>query len=154
MAIKGQRDTQATEIGFYLNEAAAQGAVVSLSTASSGSTLDATTNLGTISASSSGQKPIGVLLTETVDIDPTRQPVNWHKDQALKGDKVNLQTKGWLVTNLVVSATAGQAAVLASSGYVMDQPAIATWNRALNPLVGKFLSTVDEGGYARLSVDL
>lgn len=154
MGLRADRQIDSVEIGFYLNEVASVGVVASISTATSGSSLDGTTSLATISANSSGCVPIGVLLTETVDIDLTRLPVNWHKSQAVKGDKVAIVRKGWVVTDQTTGTITAGPAVLASSGAVMSRPAITSWNQVANPSVGRFLSTKDENGYVRLFVDL
>jgi hypothetical protein len=96
-----------------------------------------------------------MLLQDVVNLDLTRTPLNWMKEQAQQGAKVNIMTKGWAVTNQVTgSPTAGDLAVLTSSGAVMPRPAVASYNIAANPLVGHFRSKVDENTYAKVYVDL
>ncbi len=154
MGLRPDRQIDDSELGFFLNEVASVGVIACISTATSGASLDGTTSLATIPASSSGAVPLGVLLTETVDIDLTRLPVNWHKSQAVKGDKVSICRKGWVVTDALTGTITVGPAVLASSGTVMSRGAIGSWNQVANPLVGKFVTTKDENGFARLIVDL
>lgn len=154
MALKPDKQIDAYELGYFINEVATRGVIVSKSTAASGAQLDDADALVTVKAASSGALPIGVLLGDVVDIDLTRQPVNWHKQQLVKGDKAPIATKGWVVTNAVVSATAGTQAVLASSGYVTNRAVGNSHDENLNPTVGRFRSDKDQNGYARLYVDL
>jgi hypothetical protein len=154
MAMKADRQIDATESRYFLNETAEKGVVVSVSTAGSGVAMDNTRSVVTVSANSSGAKPLGVLLTTFVNVDQTRTTINWHKDEAQLGDKASVATKGWVVTNKVIAATAGNRAVLTSSGYVTDKPAIGSWNEAAQPVVGRFRTNLDDAGYATLYVDL
>ena len=153
MTLKMDRQIDSWESRYFLNEVSSNGVIVCVSTAGSGIAMDNTSNVATVAAASSGQKPIGMLLNEFVSIDQTRFPVNWHKDQAATGDKASIATKGWVVTNSVVSATAGTEAVLASSGFVTDK-VLGTHNEAATPTVGRFRTGADESGYATLYVDL
>lgn len=152
--LKGDRQIDANELGYYMNETATRGVIVCVSTASSGANLDGTTNVATVAAASSGQLPLGMLLDDVVNLDLTRTPVNWHKSQINQGGKVSIMTKGWVVTNNAISPTAGRKAVLASSGFVMNGAVDGTHNEVANPTVGRFRSNADEEGYVRLYVDL
>jgi len=154
MTLKMDRQVLDTEISYFMNETASPGAVVSISTAGSGISLDNTSSVATVSASSSGAKPLGVLLNEVVNLDLTRTPVNWHKDQVNQGDKVTILRKGWVITDQVTLANAGSGAVLSSSGNVTNQGPISIYNQVANPKVGSFLSNKDENGFAKLYVDL
>jgi hypothetical protein len=96
-------------------------------------------------------------MNEFVNLDLTRVSVNWHKDQAQIGSKATIMTKGWAVTNKLLSGqtpTAGDVAVLSSSGLVAVKAAPTSYNSVANPEVGRFRSKVDESGYVRLYVDL
>jgi len=153
MAIKMDRQVDAVDITYFLNETAEKGVILSISTAGSGIALDSPTNLATVSASPSGAKPLGMLLQDFVNIDETAQNLNAYKDQAQVGSKCTAMTKGWAVTNKVLgTATAGQFAVLAESGNVRGT-ALNT-NVVANPTVGRFRTTKDEAGYIRLYMDL
>ena len=118
MSLKGNRYVRATEVTFFMNEVATKGGPVSLLTAGSGAALDSAAAVVTYAANSSGKVPIGVLLSDVVNYDLTKQPLNWHKyDEVQLGGKVELATEGWVVTNNIIGTpTAGNVLYLGSSG--------------------------------------
>lgn len=154
MALKADREITQYENGYFLNEAANKGLVVCVSTGASGAALDGATSVATVAAASSGAKPLGVLLDEFITLDQTRFHKNYNKLEAVAGDKASIAVRGWVVTDKVISATAGSKAMLASSGYVTDATAPATYNEVANPKVGAFLSGKDQNGFARLQISL
>lgn len=154
MALKGDRQIDATEITYFLNEVAERGSIVSINTAGSGISLENSKSVATVLTNPSGGKPLGLLLNDFVSIDRTRFPINWHKDQAASGDKASILTKGWVVTNkLLGTVTAGQVAYLAESGNLRGST-LPPANLSLQPVVGRFRSDKDEAGYAKVYVDL
>lgn len=155
MALLADRQVDAVELGYYLNELAVKGQILSVKTYGSGVAMDSVKNVATVAANSSGNAPLGMLLNDFVAVDLTRFPINWHKDQSVSGDKASIMTKGWAVTDQVTgSPAAGNYAVLTSSGQVMPVALGAAWNEAANPKVGRFRSTVDANGFAKLYIDL
>src|SRR3954466_5668971 len=102
MALKGARYEFYTDIQWFMNEVATRGGIASISTAGSGASLDQAANLLTYTASTSGAIPYGLLLNDMVNLDLTRQHINWHKDEVQKGGKVAIGRKGWWTTNLIV----------------------------------------------------
>lgn len=157
MSLKQDREVDAVDISFFMNETATRGVIVSTSTATAGSgiAMDNPGSVATVSASSSGALPLGMLLNDVVSVDQTRTPINWHQDQVQLGNKVTIMTKGWAVTNNVSGTPrAGNLAMLISSGVITTQTAAATWNQVANPRVGRFRSGVDQNGYAKVYVDL
>ncbi len=151
MALKPDVDLhQIDDIAYFMNEVAERGGVASLSTAGSGVSLDQADNLVTYVAEPSGTTPIGVLMGDMVNIDQTRQHLNFHKNEVQQGGKVTVVRKGWLVTDQITGTpTAGGSAFLGPSGQlVTDNPSDN------HPLVGQFLTTVDELGFAKVYVDL
>lgn len=149
MALKGDRNELDTDITFFMNETAAQGVVVSVSTQGSGSAMDNASALATVAAEASGAVALGVLLNTVVDIDQTRQHLNGHKDEVQKGGKVTILTKGWIVTDKISGTpTAGQVAYLADAGL------IAGTQDGTAPAIGRFLSTKDADGFAKVSINL
>tara|TARA_R110000824_G_scaffold16317_4_gene67801 strand:+ start:3581 stop:4096 length:516 start_codon:yes stop_codon:yes gene_type:complete len=160
MALKGDRYEFETTTDFFLNEVATRGGVVTLSTAGSGSALDQSAALVTYAAAQSGVTPIGLLLNDMVNIDQTRQHINFHKDEMQKGGKVTLLRKGWVVTNLIdpgVTITAGDVAYVGPSGYLTNTnhaPLYNRQNRTAGKVVGQFDSLKDEDGYAKVSINL
>ena len=116
-----------------------------------------------IPTTASGTHPAGLLLNDVVNIDLTRQHLNQHQDEVQKGGKVTLLKQGWVVSNkLEVNSkpTVGAPAFYASSGLISttnpvsaeDYPAAGT---DLRPqIVGRFLSTEDADGYAKVYIDI
>ena len=118
-----------------------------------GAALDQGQALVTIAAVASGNTPAGLLLNDVVNKDLSRTQLNFQKDELQLGGKVTLLKKGWVVSNRI---TSGQTPSVTSKAYLnatgdltpTDGGSIAT------PLVGKFLSSKDEDGYAKVSIDL
>ena len=158
MALKTDRSTLQTDISFFMNEAATRGGVVALSTGGSGAAMDQGSALVTYAGLPSGKVPVGLLLNDMVNIDLTRQHLNQHKDEVQKGGKVTLLQKGYVVTNNLegTSPSAGDAAFLAHSGNlsVADLSNDDTDADGSTRVVGRFLSGVDEDGYAKVFIDL
>jgi len=158
MALKSDRSTLQTDISFFMNEAATRGGVVALSTAGSGASMDNGAALVTYSADASGQVPVGILINDMVNIDLTRQHLNQHKDEVQKGGKVTLLQKGWVVTDLLegTAPNGGDVAYLAHSGYLASSNIVVDTDDAdgSTRVVGRFLSDIDEDGYAKVYIDL
>ena len=157
MALKSDRSTLQTDISFFMNEAATRGGVVVVSTAGSGASMDNGAALVTYAANASGKIPVGLLLNDMVNIDLTRQHLNQHKDEVQKGGKVTLLNKGWAVTSNLegTDPNAGDMAFLAHSGNLSASSIggdDAVGGSRL--IVGRFLSDVDEDGYAKVYIDL
>ena len=157
MALKTDRSTLQTDISFFMNEAATRGGVAVISTGGSGASMDNGSALVTYAASPSGKVPVGVLMNDMVNIDLTRQHLNQHKDEVQKGGKVTLLAKGWVVTSNLegTDPNAGDVAYLAHSGNLASSNigGDSTIGGA-RLVVGRFLSDVDEDGYAKVYVDL
>ena len=161
MALKTDRTHIDSQIDFFMNETAERGKVAVFSTAGSGSAMDQAKQLATVTYSSiSGVKPLGVLMCDMVDIDLTRQHENWHKEEVVKGGKVTVWSKCTVVTDQIYpghTPTVGQTAYLAPSGYIgnalVQTDSDVEFTR-FNATIGRFLSTKDEDGYAKVSVNL
>ena len=150
MALKGDRNVLETDISFFLNETAEKGQVLFHNTAGSGAAMDNSSALAKLTAEASGSIPLGVVLNDVVDIDQTRQHINWHKDEVQKGGKVTIMTKGTVVTDQIsgTAPTVGQVAYAADNGKIsadQDGTAIA---------MGRFLSVQDADSYAKVAVNL
>jgi hypothetical protein len=157
MALKSDRSTLQTDISFFMNEAATRGGVASIATGGSGVSLDNGAAVVAYGAVPSGKVPVGILLNDMVDIDLTRQHINQHKDEVQKGGKVSLLTKGWVVTNsLQGTPAAGDLAYLGHSGNIAteDLSNDDTDADGSSRVVGRFLSAVDQNGYAKVFIDL
>ena len=159
MALKSDRSTLQTDISFFMNETATRGGVVALSTAGSGASMDNGSALVTYAASASGKVPMGLLMNDMVNLDLTRQHLNQHKDEVQKGGKVTLVQKGWVVTSNLegTDPNGGELAYLAHSGNISTSELTnhdASDADGSSRVVGRFLSDVDEDGYAKVYIDL
>lgn len=151
MALLAHRKHVDSRIDFFMNETAERGGVVSFSTAGSGEANDQGGQLATYAASPSGKVPIGILMNDIVNLDLTRQHLNWYKDEVQKNSKVTIWEKGEVLTNMIqpgITVGAGDRAWLHASGYVANTGFLG------GPVVGKFMSTKDENGFAKLEVNL
>ena len=151
MALKQDRIELLTDVSFFMNSTATRGGVASVVVSSSGVgvSMDDANAVVAYAATASGAKPVGLLLNDVVDLDLTRQHINWHKDEVQVGGKVTLLRQGQVTTNLVAGTpSAGADAYLANNGYISTTQATGTVK------VGQFLSAVDSNGYAKVSVNL
>lgn len=158
MALKQDRSTLATDISFFMNEVAERGGVASLSTAGSGASMDNGSAVVTYAANPSGKVPLGLLVNDMVNLDLTRQHLNQHKDEVQKGGKVTLLTKGWVVTDAIegTAPNAGDLAYLGHSGNLAASDIASDDGDAdgSSRVVGRFLSDIDQYGYAKVYIDL
>tara|TARA_B100001939_G_C16941055_1_gene618305 strand:+ start:487 stop:960 length:474 start_codon:yes stop_codon:yes gene_type:complete len=149
MALKGDRHELDTDISFFMNETGNRGVVVSLSTGGSGAAMDSSVALCTIAAEASGAEPLGILLNDVVNIDLTRQHLNWHKDEVQKGGKVTILRKGFVVTDQISGTpAAGDVAFCADNGQIADSA------DGTSVAIGQFLSSKDADGYAKVSINI
>ena len=156
MALKQDRSTLATDISFFMNEAAERGGVVSVSATGFGASMDNGDALVTYAADPSGMVPMGLLVNDMVDIDLTRQHINQHKDEVPKGGKVTLLTKGWVVTDQIEgTVTDGtELAYLGHSGKIAASKVIDDDSSEAGLVIGRFLSYDDNSGFAKVYIDL
>ena len=87
MALKPDRIELLTDVSFFMSTTAERGGVVSAVTATSGVgvSMDDGNAVVAYAAVASGAKPVGVLLNDVVNLDLTRQHINWHKDETQVG---------------------------------------------------------------------
>jgi hypothetical protein len=152
MAIKNLRQHVDSRIDFFMNEVAERGGVVSLSTAGSGMAVDQSAAVVTYAAAPSGTYAVGFLMCDMVNNDLTRVHENWHKNEMQINSKCEIWTKGFITTNMIypgVTIVAGDRAYAAHSGLLHRVDVIGG-----NLLVGRFDSTKDEDGYAKVSFNL
>lgn len=158
MALKGDRYELQTDVSFFMNEVAERGGVVTLASTStpSGAAMDSAANVVTYVANPSGKVAIGILLNDMVNLDLTRQHINWHKDEIQKGGKVTVLRKGYVLTNKI--STSGTPAA-GDKAYVADSGLISTSARAITldagaVAIGRFLTAKDADGYAKVEINL
>lgn len=153
MALKPDRYEFQTDISFFMNEAAERGGMASLSTGGSGAAMDQGVNLATYASTGSGKVPLGILLNDMVNIDVTRQHINQYKNETQKGGKVTLLRKGYVTTNRIQGAApvAGDPVFVAHSGNLSKTDLVG---QGTQPVVGSWLSGVDQDGYAKCEINL
>ena len=164
MALKADRNELDVDISFFYNEGTAtRGGIVVIDTVGSGAAMDQARAKVKYASVVPASTVVGVLLNDVVNLDLTRQHINWHKDEVQKGGKVTLLKKGTIVTDMVDIAapnhgsavTAGQVAYASSgnAGYFSNTYAHA--NAKPNKLaVGRFMSTKDDDGYYKIEINL
>ena len=138
-------------IDYFLDEVQERGKVLVLSTGGSGVSNDNVAHLATAAASPSGKVALGVLLNDMVDVDLSKYHLNHHKDEVQKGGKVTILKKGQVTTNMIypgVSPTAGSVAYVGASGY------FTSTNYAGSVVAGRFDTSKDENGFAKVSINL
>ena len=119
MALKPDRIESLVDVSFFMNEAQTRGGVATLSTGGSGVAMDDSAAVVTYSATASGKVPMGILLNDVVDIDLTRQHINFHKDEVPVGNKVSLLRVGQVTTDRINGdPSAGEGAYVSSSGLL------------------------------------
>lgn len=154
MGLKSDRIHVDSMIDYFMDEVATRGGVVVQSTVGSGAAMDQSQQLATYAAAPSGKSPLGVLMCDMVNLDLTRQHKNFHKEEVQKGDKVTIWNKCTVVTNMIIpgqTPTAGSKAYLGHSGYLAAQDVIGGGS---DLVVGRWLSSKDEDGWAKVSINL
>ena len=167
MALKGDRYELETTVDFFWKSdgdfiTAERGGIATVSTAGSGAALDQSAALVTYTAAQSGASPMGVLLNDVVNLDQTRQHINFHKNEVQTGGKVTLLKKGWIVTNQLDPGdltgggkiAAGDTAFVGPSGLISNKQTGPTGPSAAGAAIGHFDSIVDEDGYAKISINI
>ena len=148
MALKPDRIEHLTDISFFMNTTAERGGVVSFVSGGVGVSMDDADAVVAYASTASGNVPAGVLLNDVVDLDLTRQHINWHKDEVQVDGKVTLLRVGQVTTNLINgNPSAGNAAYVGPSGTIST-----TSTNAVK--IGTFLSGKDADGYAKVSVNI
>jgi len=150
MALKSDRYEIQTDISFFYNEGTAtRGGVVVHDTAGSGAAMDQGVNLVKYTTSTASAVPVGILLNDVVNKDLTRTHLNQHKDEVQKGGKVTVLRKGYVVTNSLDGDPAAGDAAYPSTLNAGNISTVAS-----GVIIGRFLSSKDEDGYAKVEVNL
>lgn len=150
MALKPDRIEAYTDISFFMNEVGERGGVVVHSTSGSGVSMDNPNAVVEYAASPSGKSPAGLLLNDVVNLDLTRQHINWHKDEVQVGSKVTLLRQGQVTTNVVATGldiSAGDVAYFGAEGALTTVSTNSTQ-------VGRFLSDYDADGYVKVDINI
>ncbi len=149
MALKPDRHEDRTDISYFMNQVAERGIIVVHNTGGSGAAMDSANATVQIPATVSGSRPAGLLLNDVVNLNLTRQHINFHQDETQIGGKVTLLREGWVVTNQV----SGTPTVGADAYYnLLGQ--VSPTNPGNSTKVGRFLSLTDADGYVKLEVQI
>jgi len=157
MALRPDRDyAEVTDISQYWSTAAAQatqeeGGIACVETQGSGVALDDVTNVVRYSASASGAVPKGILLHPVNPaMSATRDFKNFANMEIRPGEKCVLLRKGWLVTDMLTTTSFSVGA----PAYVGVSGLIAPTSGTGSSLIGRFETTVDADGFAKVYIDI
>ena len=154
MALKADRHELDVDISFFMNETAEKGQIVVLSTVGSGAAMDQGKALVTVAEATTSNVVAGVLLNDVVDLDLTRQHINFHKDEVQKGGKVSILKKGYGVTDQIEGTPTAGALAFMDDADTGKFAVAASVDDTEYTAVGRFMSTKDEDGYCKVEVNL
>jgi hypothetical protein len=155
MALKPDRVEHLTDLSFFMNETGERGVIVIHNTTGSGASMDdaaATVEIPDTAAEASGD-PAGLLLNDVVNLDLTRQHLNYHQDEVQQGGKVLLLRRGTVVTDKYSGTPeAGEPAYFWIGGVlVADSDKLANNSPTQ---VGRFLSKPNSDGYVKVEINI
>jgi hypothetical protein len=165
MALKGDRHELQVDVAYFNNDVSERGVILvygqgggsgSLASvpSASGAAMDNAQAVVSLAANPSGLTPAGLLLNNQVNIDQTRQHINFMRDEMIVGGKCALLRQGWVVTNKVTgSPAAGNKAYLTANGNLTPTLS-ATGGLKATPQVGEFMGALDESGFVKVAVHL
>lgn len=151
MALKPNRIEDYTDISYFMNTTADRGGVAVYSSGGVGSAMDdADAVVAYPDGSPSGTVPAGVLLNDVVNLDLTRQHINWHKDEMQVGGKVTLLRRGQVTTDMLASGNTPEAGDAAY--YDGDGKFTTTSTNSVR--VGTFLGSKDSEGFVKVDINI
>jgi hypothetical protein len=151
MALKADRIESFTDISYFMNTTGDRGGVVVFSTGGVGSAMDdADAVVRYPTTGPSGTVPAGVLLNDVVNLDLTRQHINWHKDETQVGGKVSILRRGQVSTDMIVT---GQTPAAGNAAYYGTDGKFTTVSTN-SVKVGTFLSSKDTEGYVKVDINI
>lgn len=156
MALKGDRATYVEDIQHTCDAAAEAGQLLIKGTQPSGHAIGqgindmnpVATPVGTGNPAS-GAKVLGVLMTDVVSVDTTRYHRNFHNNEQLVNEPVNLLRDGWVWTNRINGTP-----VADDIAYIGQSGNFATGQVNSIPAVGKFETAKDSNGYAKVVIKI
>ena len=151
MALRPDRNELQTDLSFFMNETAERGLIVIHEGQGSGAAMDdSAATVAIPGAADLAKHPAGLLLNDVVDLDLTRQHINFAKDEVQKGNKVLLLRRGFVVTDQISGAvTMGDPVHWMGGGQLCS----ATLNNT-SVQVGRFLSKKDADGFAKVEINI
>lgn len=155
MALKPDRDVVQTDITYIFNTTAERGGVATAATGAfaSGAAMDSANNVALYAANPSGARAVGMLLADVVNLDLSRQRLNYHKEEYQIGTKVPLLRKGWAVTNMIATGLQGLP-ILPAPAFIGISGVFSATQGIGTQQVGEFLTRPDNDGYAKVKIDV
>ena len=152
MALRPDRFEDATDISFFMNVTADRGLIVVHDSTGSGAAMDDSAAYVAVPTGQapSTTKPAGLLLNDVVNVDQTRQHLNWHQDETQLGGKVCLLRRGWVVTDKISGTPTGNG----SPAYYTNAGLLTETDPGSGPKVGRFLSKKDVDGFAKVEINI
>ena len=151
MALRPDRNELQTDLSFFMNETAERGLIVIHEGQGSGAAMaDSAATVAIPGAADLAKHPAGLLLNDVVDLDLTRQHINFAKDEMQKGGKVLLLRRGFVVTDQISgSITLGELAYFHVNGQLTSATAYSG-----STSVGRWLSKKDADGFAKVDINI
>ena len=149
MALRPTRNEHLTDLSFFMDETSERGVMITASSQGSGAAMDQSAAAVQVAAALD-DKPVGLLLNDMVNLDLTRQHINYDQDEMQKGGKVLLLRAGFVVTDQISGAiTLGEAAHFVPGGSFCSATASSHSDQ-----VGRWLSKKDADGYAKIQINI
>ncbi|UCG02433.1 MAG: hypothetical protein JSW11_00275 [Candidatus Heimdallarchaeota archaeon] len=162
MALKPDREynetTDITNFWYTDQTSAEKGGVASVVTQGSGAAIGQNytdePNVVSYATSASGAVPKGILLQTVSPVMSTnRDFINYENQEIRPGDKCTLVKKGFVVTDMITGTpVTGGIAYLGASGNISTTS--GSFGGTATPVVGRFETTKDANGFARVSIDI
>ena len=151
MALKPDRVESYTDVSYFMDTVGERGGIVVHLNSGTGASMDdgnavVTYPTGVVS----GTKPAGLLLNDVVNLDLTRQHINWYRDEVQVGGKVTLLRQGQVVTNMLAT---GQTPAAGTDAYY-DAAGKLTTVSTNSTKVGRFLGSKDSDGYVKVDINI
>jgi len=149
MALKPDRIElpDGSRIKYFMNVVAERGIIVNVDTPG-GEGMDDPTSTVSLPVGPSGN-PAGVLMNDVVNLNLTRQHINWHKDEVQIGNKVDLLIRGVIRTNMVFT---GDTPAAGDPAYYRNSGEFTTTSGSSQ--VGRFISELDADLYVEIEVNV
>ena len=152
MALRPDRVEHLTDLSFFMNATAERGILVVHDGGGSGAAMDDSAATVKVPTAYTDQ-PAGLLLNDVVNIDLTRQHINYMQDEVQQGGKVLLLRRGTVVTDQIsgtpVIGEQAHFAIGVSGGLLTTAS-----QSSVSDQVGRWLSTKDSDGYAKVEINI
>jgi len=149
MALKPDRIELAdgSRIKYFMNEVTERGCVVNLDSPG-GEGMDDPNATVSLPTGPSGV-PAGILMNDVVNLNLTRQHINWHQDEVQVGNKVDIIRRGVVRTNMLKS---GDVPAAGDDAHYDANGEFTTTTTSTK--VGVFVSEKDAEGYVEVEVNI